>query len=115
MKKYYLTFREIDKDKFDEIVNRQKTIETRAATNKYRLIKTGDVISFACGDNKVTKQVIEIEYFNSLDAMFASLPLKKILPSAKDLEDARAIYYSFPGYKEKIEVYGIIAFHLSTD
>jgi ASC-1-like (ASCH) protein len=44
--------------------------------------------------------------------MLDNLPLNKILPFAKNREDAFKIYYGFPGYKEKIEKHGIMAFKL---
>lgn len=99
---------------FDEIVNGKKTIETRAATTRYKPIKAGDNLTFVCGSDEITKSVIKVEHFNTLDAMFAALPLSKILPSAISIEDAKNTYFSFPGYKEKIETEGIFAFHLSS-
>src|SRR5581483_12215701 len=114
MKNYRLVFREVDRDKFDEIAEDRKTIETRAATIKYRPITAGDTLIFVCGSDSTKKQVAKVEHFDSLEQMFSHLPLSNILPTAKDTNDAKAIYYSFPGYKDKIEAEGILAFTLSS-
>jgi ASC-1-like (ASCH) protein len=109
-----IVFRECDRDKFEEIVDGTKTIETRAATAKYTSIKAGDELTFTCGYSEITKIVTKVEHFNSLEEMFSALPLNQILPSAKNIDDAQKVYSSFPGYKEKIETSGILAFHLSS-
>ena len=114
MKNYRLVFREVDHDKFNEIVSGQKTIETRAATIKYKSVQAGDTLTFVCGKDIIIKHVIKVEHFNSLDEMFNKLPLASILPSAQDKNDAENIYFGFPGYKEKIEAEGILAFSLSS-
>jgi len=38
--------------------------------------------------------------------------MKEIMPFASSVEEMRATYFSFPGYQEKIEKYGLIAFRL---
>lgn len=114
MKKHRLVFRKSDRDKFQEIANGTKTIETRASTIKYRSIKQGDKLTFVCGHAEITKSVVKVEHYNSLDEMLEALQLGQILPSAKNIEDAKKVYFSFPGYKEKIEAGGILAFHLSS-
>ena len=112
MKNYRIVFREADRARFDELVSGAKTIEARAATAKYRPIQAGDSLSFVCGEDELTRRVDRVDYFGSLDEMFGALPLNRILPSAVNLEEAKEIYYSFPGYKEKIESVGILAFSL---
>src|SRR5688500_9177803 len=114
MKNYRLVFRENDRDKFDDIENGHKSIETRAATIKYKPIEAGDSLTFVCGHVEITRLVTKVEHYNSLEEMFTHLPLGQILPSARTADDAKKVYYSFPGYKEKIDTSGILAFHLST-
>ncbi len=43
-KEWVLRFRVVDKDNFLEIENGLKVVETRAATPKYREVKTGDTL-----------------------------------------------------------------------
>lgn len=113
MKDHRLTFRTTDRDKFEEIAKGIKTIETRAATQKYKAVQSGDSLTFVCGNDRLTKTVAKVEHFNSLEEMFSKLPLNSILPSAKNLNEAKKVYYDFPNYQEKIEATGIIAFSLS--
>lgn len=114
MKNYRLVFRNVDYGKFSEIATGQKTVETRAATIKYRSVQAGDTLTFVCGKDTIIKQVTSVEHFNSLEEMFGKLPLASILPSVRDINEARKVYFGFPGYKEKIEVEGILAFSLSS-
>ena len=57
MKKHILKIREVDRIVLKAIKNNQKTIETRAATAKFRKIEKGDVLVFVCGDDKLEKEV----------------------------------------------------------
>jgi ASC-1-like (ASCH) protein len=44
--------------------------------------------------------------------MFKIIPFKKIMPSTDTPAEARKIYHSYPGYKEKIKKFGLVAFEL---
>jgi ASC-1-like (ASCH) protein len=112
MKIHRVVFREVDRDKYNEVVKGLKIIETRAATIKFRDIAAGDKLKFVCGKDAFEKSIASVKYYSSIDEMLAELPYKKILPSAKNQEDVYKIYWSFPGYKAKIEENGIMAFEL---
>lgn len=109
IKKIILRFRVLDKDNFNEIKNELKTVETRAATVRYKDIKKGDIIIIVCGKQRITKQVKRVRHFKTIENMLKTLPLKKIMPSVKSVADARKIYYSYPNYKEKIKEFGLVA------
>ncbi len=111
-KKIILRFRGVDNDGFDEIKNGLKTVETRAATTRYRDIKKGDIIIIVCGKQRITKQVKRARHFKTIENMLKAIPLKKIMPSIKSVIEARKVYYSYPGYKEKIKEFGLIAWEL---
>lgn len=104
-----LRFREIDRDKFEAVRNGLKTIETRAATEKYRNIRDGDVMLATCGSDKTEKIIKEVRHFNSIKEMFEIYGIERILPGVNTLTEAEIVYDSFPGYKQKIKEYGIIA------
>lgn len=112
MKNYRLVFRVVDRDKFNEIIEGIKTIETRAATTKYQAIHKGDIVTFVCGGAEISKTVTRVEHFGTLDEMFSQLPLQRIMPSVKNIEAAKKVYQGFPNYMEKIAATGILAFHL---
>ena len=115
MKKHILRIREIDKDFFDIIENGLKTIETRAATNKLRAIKKGDILVFVCGDKKLEKRVKEVSYFKTIEELIKKIDLKKIMPLVSSLEEAKKVWYSFPNYEKKISKFGLLAFDLEKD
>ena len=109
MKTWTLRFRAVDKKNLMEIRDGLKSIETRAATEKYRDIKRGDTLILVCGKQRIERVVGNLKIFKTINALFQSVPFRKIMPSAESEEEARNIYYSYPGYREKIRKYGIIA------
>jgi ASC-1-like (ASCH) protein len=114
MKRYRLIIREEDRNLFNQLVSGSKTIDTRAATSKYKNVQVGDILKFVCGQDELSKIVVGAVHYSSLDNMYGNLPMESILPSAHDISDAKRIHYSFPGYKEKLETYGVMAFKLGT-
>lgn len=110
MKKYILRIRKVDKFVFDSIKNGKKTIETRAATDKYRKIKVGDILVFICGNERLEKGVEKTSYFKSVDEMVKSIDFKKVMPFVDSIKEVKKIYFSFPNYEEKINRVGLAAF-----
>jgi ASC-1-like (ASCH) protein len=113
MKNWTLRFRAIDKPDFEALVSGLKSIETRAATAKYRAIQARDTITLVCGGESCRKTIEKVDIYSSLAEMFLVLDFKKIMPYAKDEKEAEKVYYGYPGYKEKIAKNGIIALHLA--
>ena len=112
MKTWTLRFRAIDKKNFDALCDGRKSVETRAATEKYRRILPGDTLAITCGSEKTCKLVKSVTVFPSIELLFKEIPLQFVMPDAKDLEDAEKEYYSYPGYREKIAACGLIAMEL---
>ena len=112
MKTHTLRFRAVDRDIFDEIRNGLKSVETRAATERYRDIKKGDELVIKCGTARLVKRVKRVRHFASIGSMFNAIPFKKIMPSARNPTEAREAYYGYPGYKDKIRKNGIVALEL---
>lgn len=110
--KVILRIRSKDKQIFDDIKKRIKTVETRAATKKFKNIQKGDKIIFICGKNKFQMTAKKVMYFKSVDSMIKSINFKKILPRVKNADELKKIYYSFSGYREKIKQSGIVAINL---
>jgi len=107
-----LRFRVVDRDNFLEIKNGLKVVETRAATPKYREVKKGDILVIVCGKDRLEKKVKRARVFRSIGTMVKVIPHKKIMPSIKSLSDLRQVYYGYPGYREKLKKYGVIAFDI---
>ena len=111
MTKHNLKIRQIDKIVFDAIKNGQKVIETRAATDKYREVKSGDILVFLCGDEKLEKQIKKVDIYESIDEMVKVIDFKDVMPFVDSVDAMKKVYFSFPKYKEKIEKFGLIVFN----
>ena len=112
MKTWTLRFRAVDKKNFDALRSGIKSVETRAATEKYRAILPGDTLVITCGTEVTKKQVKSAVIYPSIEAMFEKIPMDKIMPEARTLDDAKTEYYSYSGYKEKIAEHGLIAMEI---
>ena len=102
------------KDKYiiDAIIDGKKKVETRAATPKYREIKVGDKIILVCGSQKIKKEIIKVELFKTIGALLKKYKPEEINPKTHSAKEARAMWYSFPGYEEKIKRFGLVAWRL---
>ncbi len=112
MTKYTLKLRAINKGIFLDIKSGKKSVETRAASERYRDMKAGDVVVLVCGKERFQKKVKKARIFKNIKALLKTYPIKKIMPhfsTEKELQDA---YYNYPGYKEKIQKHGLIALEL---
>ncbi len=111
-KKYVLRFGVANKYSLDAIKEGRKKIETRAATKRYRNIKAGDVVVLTCGAQRFEKIVRSAHIYKTIRALLRSHKPKEINPKASTEAELIDIYYSFPGYREKIKEFGIIALEL---
>ncbi len=109
---HILRFRKADKVVFDSIKNGEKTIETRAATAKFRKIKAGDILVFDCARERLEKEVKSVAIYKSTDELAGKVDFRKVMPFVFSVEEMKKVYYSFPNYKEKIAQFGLIAFSL---
>ena len=113
MKKYILRFRAVNRKNFNEIKDGLKSVETRAATVRYQDIKKGDTLVIVCGKARITKQVKRVRRFKTIGSMFKAIPFKKVSPSLRTAAQARAVFYGYPGYREKIKEFGLVALDIS--
>lgn len=113
MKGWTVRFRATDLMNFEAIRDGKKSVETRAATPKYRQVQVGDCLTVVCGDQKVCKQVQSVQIFPSIEAMLKEIPFSQIMPYAKTVEDVQREYDTYPNYQEKIAENGIVAWALA--
>lgn len=113
MAQYMLKFRAVNKDIFLDIKSSKKTVETRAATQKYRGIKAGDMLILSCGKKKFEIRVKKTKIFPSIKSLIKTYPIKRIMPQISTEKELRNTYYNYPNYKEKIKKFGLIALELS--
>ncbi len=107
-----LRFRAKDKTNFNLIKNGVKTVETRAATEKYKNIKAGDVLRIVCGGAVIVKRVKRVRHFRSIASMLRAIPYRKIFPLLKSTSGAEKIYFGYSSYREKIKKFGLVALYL---
>jgi len=111
-KKIILRFRAVNRDIFLAIKNGWKKIETRAASKRFHAIKTGDKLILICGKAKIGRKVKKVKVFKTISALLKKYKPRQINPKAFSEKDLTKMYYSFPGYKEKIKKYGLVAIEL---
>lgn len=107
-----LIFAKENREIFEMLMRGEKSVETRAATARYRGIKIGDTLSFACEGNSFEKVVIRTEIFPSVVMLLKKYRPEDINPKLKTVEEIISMYRSFPGYDAKIREHGILAIEL---
>jgi ASC-1-like (ASCH) protein len=108
-----IRFERKDRISFDKIKSGEKPIETRAATVKYQAVTLGDELVFSCAGELFSRAVVKIHRWESVEEMAKEAPLRKVIPWADSLDEAKAVFASFPGYEEKIQEFGILGFELA--
>lgn len=107
-----IRFRTVNRKTFEAIRGGSKKIETRAGTTKYQKMRKGDRLTLVCGKSRITKRIKSAEHFKSIAALLKKYKVSEINPLYKMPGELKQMYYSFPGYKEKIKKYGLVAWEL---
>lgn len=107
-----LRFRAMNRNIFEAIREGKKKVETRAASARYRNIKAGDILRFVCGKDSFGKKVKKVKVFKSIPSLLQKYRANEINPIVHSQAELQKMYYSFPGYRDKIKRYGIIAIEL---
>ena len=110
-----IRFRAVDKDIFHAIQNGEKTVETRAYTPKYQNVTPGQRLTFVCENESIKKLVESVRVFKDAEDLAASIRPRAIHPRATTADDLQKMYDSFPGYKDKIRDYGLVAWELTDE
>lgn len=110
--RHFLRFRAVNRDIFAAVRRGKKRVETRAATARYRKIKVGDSVVLVCGKSKFTKTVRRVRLFKTVRSLVRVYKPRSINPSCATTKELEEMYFSFPGYREKLKKYGILALTL---
>lgn len=112
-----LNFRELDT--FNQIKSGAKTVETRALNpdepeRYFGNIKKGDKLELKSVDTGevLVRLVKDARSYEKFQDYLNTEDFKKIFCRAITKAEVRDIHFSFPGYKERLEKYGIVAFEL---
>ncbi|MBW3538100.1 hypothetical protein KY386_01245 [Candidatus Parcubacteria bacterium] len=111
MKKVVVRFRAADRPVFDAIKNGDKTVETRAATPRYRGVQVSDVLVMLCGADRLEKRVTSVHHFKDVSALLDEVDWRKIAPEVGSREAMLASYERW--YGGKIDQLGLVAFGLA--
>lgn len=112
-KVHLLRFRAVNRDIFNAIRRGVKKVETRAATERYRSIQKADIVRFVCGKDRFEMSVVRVRRFRSIAGLLKKYSPKEINPTVKTKAELARIYYSFPGYREKIRKHGLVAIEIA--
>jgi len=80
MRKGYLTPFSPFSYSFRAIKRGEKTVETRAATKKYRDIVAGDTLIFRCGREVLEKKVKRVVFCRSVAVLLKKYKVEEIMP-----------------------------------
>jgi ASC-1-like (ASCH) protein len=111
-KKHRLVFAKENKDTWENIKVGLKTIETRAGSVKYKKVKKGDILVLFCDGKQFERTVKKVTHVTSVAALIKKYNPSSINPGVHTLKEMEGMYYRYPGYKEKIAQFGILAFEL---
>ena len=111
-KKHVLRFRAVNRDIFDAIRSGKKKIETRAGSPKYFNLQVGEELVFVCGKSRFSRKIKKVRKFSSIKALHRVYKPQEINSKTKTIAESENVYYSYPGHKEKIKKYGLVALEL---
>lgn len=109
---HILRVKAANRDIFTAIRSGRKKVETRAATARYRNVKVGDSVVFACGKSKLSKEVRKVRIFRTIRGLSRVYKPVAINPACRTVKELELMCFSFPGYREKLRKHGIIALEL---
>ena len=117
MKTWILRIRAENRIIFNQIKSGRKKVETRAfgftKTGKnFGSVQKGDTLLFMCGRARLRKKVKKIKKFRTIDVFFEKVNQKLVWPhlEKRTLAEIKKQYYVYPGYKERIQKHGLVAF-----
>ena len=110
--KHRLQFAAKNKETWQFIKEGKKKVETRAGTVKYQRVSAGDILVLCCAGKHFEKKVKKVSHVKSISALLKKYKPGLINPGVKTQKEMEAMYFSYPGYQDKIKEFGILAFEL---
>lgn len=98
---------------FSQIKQKYKSFEVRINSPFFSNIKINDQIKFLCRSKSFNCRVVNVVQFSTFRELLTSVGFEKCLPSERSLDSAVAVYYNLPGYREKEEKFGVVAFEIA--
>lgn len=110
MRRCVVRFSQENRLSFDMVREGRKTIETRAGSPRYKDVAVGDTLVFICGSERFEKVVKRVFRADSPETYLELVDYRTVRPDAGSAEDTIAMWYQFPGYRERIAQFGLIGF-----
>ena len=101
---------EVQREHFDNIKNRTKTIEGRKNTPAWQRIKVKDIVRVRCNNEEVLVKVTDIKLYISLYDYLYNEDINEVMPQ-RGLVEIYNTYLTFWS-QEEIDQWGIRAFHI---
>jgi ASC-1-like (ASCH) protein len=95
----------------------KKTVEGRTNKPKLQTIFPGDTLIFVHSEDPsqtLSARVTFVHRYPSFKKMLSEEGVDLCLPGIGSIEDAEALYHSFPGYEENAKLFGVIAIGIIT-
>jgi ASC-1-like (ASCH) protein len=99
---------------FDLIKSGKKTVEGRLNTEKFTTLGVGEIIRFSAPHTTDYLVCVVKSYVNYTDfrSMLSAEGIARMLPGVTTIKQAVRVYEEFPGYKEKVKIYGVVALRI---
>jgi len=99
---------------FNNIRNREKTIEGRIKKGLFNHIFVGEIVDFICNktNTKCAAKITKINTYNSVFEFLKNEKLYKIIPYYNDYDNALNIYKKHYGEKLENKTFKFIAIHI---
>jgi len=78
-------------------------VETRAASEKYRNIQSGDSVVLVCGKDRFQKKVKKAKIFTTVRSLLRSYNLKRIMPELNSEKNGKKNYINIRITKRKLK------------
>ncbi len=110
-----------DSNILKDIISGAKRIEIRLGKPRFLEFKVGDHLSFrediwsgnqltASKPSATVAEITEIKQFRSLEELFNEIDYHLVLPEARDIQNAIAVYRKFIPYSDELNL-GVLAFY----
>jgi ASC-1-like (ASCH) protein len=96
---------------FRQIKSGRKTLEARINYSNLRHIRSGDILTFKSGPEQVSRRVVQVRHYNTLQEMVKSEDLSRLLPGVLP-DRVLAEYHKFYSDRKVASHNGVLVFEL---
>ena len=101
-------YKGLQRDHFENIKNRTKTMEGRLNKDSIRSIQNGDLIIFTCDDEQLTVKVLNLHLYSTFFEM-VECHQHELIPNIESFDEALKVYTNIYPDKNKERLFGVVA------